>query len=89
LWIVVFTLVIFTGLFAILLHALRSRNARRDQNRAMAASMGIRPAAMTRAHFRAWLCGAGSPGLVSQIDNVSPNLSRAISSTFMVVVFGE
>ena len=60
------------------------------QNRAMAASMGIRTARIDALTFG---LGSGIAGLagvaLSQIDNVSPNLGQGyIIDSFMVVVFG-
>ena len=60
------------------------------QNRAMAASMGIRTSRIDALTFG---LGSGIAGLagvaLSQIDNVSPNLGQGyIIDSFMVVVFG-
>src|SRR5215813_13497212 len=80
LWIIVFTLLIFAGLLALLRFTRFGLEMRAvTQNRAMAASMGIRTSRI-----------AGLAGVaLSQIDNVSPNLGQGyIIDSFMVVVFG-
>jgi len=60
------------------------------QNRAMAASMGIRTGRVDAMTFGLGSGIAGMAGVaLSQIDNVSPNLGQAyIIDSFMVVVFG-
>ena len=60
------------------------------QNRAMAASMGIRTARIDALTFGLGSGIAGIAGVaLSQIDNVSPNLGQGyIIDSFMVVVFG-
>ena len=60
------------------------------QNRAMAASMGIRTARVDALTFGLGSGIAGIAGVaLSQIDNVSPNLGQGyIIDSFMVVVFG-
>ena len=60
------------------------------QNRAMAASMGIRTARIDALTFGLGSGIAGIAGVaLSQIDNVSPNLGQGyIVDSFMVVVFG-
>jgi urea transport system permease protein len=91
LWIIVFTLVIFAGLLAILRFTRFGLEMRAvTQNRAMAASMGIRTRRIDALTFG---LGSGIAGLagvaLSQIDNVSPNLGQGyIIDSFMVVVFG-
>jgi urea transport system permease protein len=91
LWIIVFTLLIFVGLLAILQHTRFGLEMRAvTQNRAMAASMGIRTSRIDALTFG---LGSGIAGLagvaLSQIDNVSPNLGQGyIIDSFMVVVFG-
>jgi urea transport system permease protein len=91
LWIIVFTLVIFTGLLALLRFTRFGLEMRAvTQNRAMAASMGIRTSRIDALTFG---LGSGIAGLagvaLSQIDNVSPNLGQGyIIDSFMVVVFG-
>jgi urea transport system permease protein len=91
LWIIVFTLLIFVGLLALLRFTRLGLEMRAvTQNRAMAASMGIRTARIDALTFG---LGSGIAGLagvaLSQIDNVSPNLGQGyIIDSFMVVVFG-
>jgi urea transport system permease protein len=91
LWIVVFTLFIFVGLLGLLRFTRFGLEMRAvTQNRAMAASMGIRTARIDALTFG---LGSGIAGLagvaLSQIDNVSPNLGQGyIIDSFMVVVFG-
>jgi urea transport system permease protein len=91
LWIIVFTLVIFTGLLAILRFTRFGLEMRAvTQNRAMAASMGIRTSRIDALTFGLGSAIAGLAGVaLSQIDNVSPNLGQGyIIDSFMVVVFG-
>src|SRR5271165_2257893 len=91
LWIIVFTLLIFAGLLALLRFTRFGLEMRAvTQNRAMAASMGIRTSRIDALTFG---LGSGIAGLagvaLSQIDNVSPNLGQSyIIDSFMVVVFG-
>ena len=91
LWIIVFTLLIFVGLLALLRFTRLGLEMRAvTQNRAMAASMGIRTGRIDALTFG---LGSGIAGLagvaLSQIDNVSPNLGQGyIIDSFMVVVFG-
>jgi urea transport system permease protein len=91
LWIIVFTLLIFVGLLGLLRYTRLGLEMRAvTQNRAMAASMGIRTARIDALTFG---LGSGIAGLagvaLSQIDNVSPNLGQGyIIDSFMVVVFG-
>jgi urea transport system permease protein len=91
LWIIVFTLLIFVGLLGLLRFTRLGLEMRAvTQNRAMAASMGIRTARIDALTFG---LGSGIAGLagvaLSQIDNVSPNLGQGyIIDSFMVVVFG-
>jgi urea transport system permease protein len=90
-YIIVFTLLIFLGLLAILRFTRFGLEMRAvTQNRAMAASMGIRTKRIDALTFG---LGSGIAGLagvaLSQIDNVSPNLGQGyIIDSFMVVVFG-
>jgi urea transport system permease protein len=90
-WIIVFTLLIFAGLLALLRFTRLGLEMRAvTQNRAMAASMGIRTGRIDALTFG---LGSGIAGLagvaLSQIDNVSPNLGQGyIIDSFMVVVFG-
>ncbi|OPZ19357.1 MAG: branched-chain amino acid transporter permease subunit LivH [candidate division BRC1 bacterium ADurb.BinA364] len=60
------------------------------QNRAMAASMGIRTGRIDAMTFGLGSGIAGMAGVaLAQIDNVSPNLGQGyIVDSFMVVVFG-
>ena len=91
LWIIVFTLLIFVGLLALLRYTRFGLEMRAvTQNRAMAASMGIRTSRIDALTFG---LGSGIAGLagvaLSQIDNVSPNLGQGyFIDSFMVVVFG-
>jgi urea transport system permease protein len=91
LWIIVFTLLIFVGLLALIRFTRFGLEMRAvTQNRAMAASMGIRTSRIDALTFG---LGSGIAGLagvaLSQIDNVSPNLGQGyIIDSFMVVVFG-
>jgi urea transport system permease protein len=91
LWIIVFTLLIFAGLLAVIRFTRFGLEMRAvTQNRAMAASMGIRTSRIDALTFG---LGSGIAGLagvaLSQIDNVSPNLGQGyIIDSFMVVVFG-
>jgi urea transport system permease protein len=91
LWIIVFTLMIFLGLLATLrLTRLGLEMRAVTQNRAMAASMGIRTGRIDALTFGLGSGVAGLAGVaLSQIDNVSPNLGQGyIIDSFMVVVFG-
>jgi urea transport system permease protein len=91
LWIIVFTLVIFMGLLALLRFTRFGLEMRAvTQNRAMAASMGIRTNRIDALTFGLGSGVAGLAGVaLSQIDNVSPNLGQGyIIDSFMVVVFG-
>jgi urea transport system permease protein len=91
LWIIVFTLLIFVGLLALLRYTRLGLEMRAvTQNRAMAASMGIKTSRIDALTFG---LGSGIAGLagvaLSQIDNVSPNLGQGyIIDSFLVVVFG-
>ena len=91
LWIIVFTLLIFVGLLALLRYTRFGLEMRAvTQNRAMAASMGIKTSRIDALTFG---LGSGIAGLagvaLSQLDNVSPNLGQGyIIDSFMVVVFG-
>jgi urea transport system permease protein len=91
LWIVVFTLLIFVGLLGLLRFTRLGLEMRAvTQNRAMAASMGIKTSRIDALTFG---LGSGIAGLagvaLSQIDNVSPNLGQGyIIDSFLVVVFG-
>jgi urea transport system permease protein len=91
LWIIVFTLAVFTGLLALLRYTRIGLEMRAvTQNRAMAASMGIRTSRVDALTFGLGSGIAGIAGVaLSQIDNVSPNLGQGyIIDSFLVVVFG-
>jgi urea transport system permease protein len=90
-WIIVFTLVAFALLLAMLkLTPLGLQMRAVTQNRRMAGSMGIRTGWIDAATFALGSGIAGIAGVaLSQIDNVSPNLGQSyIIDSFMVVVFG-
>jgi urea transport system permease protein len=90
-YIVIFALVVFLGLLALLRGTMLGLQMRAvTQNREMAANMGIRTGRVDAMTFG---LGAGIAGLagvaLSQIDNVSPNLGQGyIIDSFLVVVFG-
>ncbi len=91
LWIICFALTVFVGLIALLrLTRLGLEMRAVTQNRAMAASMGIRTSRIDALTFGLGSGIAGMAGVaLSQIDNVSPNLGQGyIIDSFMVVVFG-
>ncbi|HEY6255296.1 MAG TPA: urea ABC transporter permease subunit UrtB [Xanthobacteraceae bacterium] len=91
LWIIVFTLMVFVALLALLrLTRLGLEMRAVTQNRAMAAAMGIRTGRIDALTFGLGSGIAGIAGVaLSQIDNVSPNLGQSyIIDSFMVVVFG-
>jgi len=91
LWIIVFTLLVFVALLAMLRFTRLGLEMRAvTQNRAMAAAMGIRTARIDALTFGLGSGIAGIAGVaLSQIDNVSPNLGQGyIIDSFMVVVFG-
>ena len=79
LWIVVFTLAVFVGLLAMLRFSRIGLEMRAvTQNRAMAASMGIRTGRIDALTFGLGSGIAGIAGVaLSQIDNVSPNLGQS------------
>ncbi|MBI3197973.1 MAG: urea ABC transporter permease subunit UrtB [Rhodospirillales bacterium] len=91
LWIVVFSLIVFVALIALLRKTPLGLYMRAvTQNRPMASAMGIRTPRVDALTFG---LGSGIAGLagvaLSQIDNVSPNLGQGyIIDSFMVVVFG-
>ena len=90
-WIIVFTMVVFVALLAMLRFTRLGLEMRAvTQNRAMAAAMGIRTARIDALTFGLGSGIAGIAGVaLSQIDNVSPNLGQGyIIDSFMVVVFG-
>jgi urea transport system permease protein len=91
LWIICFTLAVFAALLGLLrLTRLGLEMRAVTQNRAMAASMGIRTSRIDALTFGLGSGIAGIAGVaLSQIDNVSPNLGQGyIIDSFMVVVFG-
>jgi urea transport system permease protein len=91
LWIIIFTMAVFFLLLALLRFTHLGLEMRAvTQNRAMAASMGIRTSRIDALTFGLGSGVAGLAGVaLSQIDNVSPNLGQGyIIDSFMVVVFG-
>ncbi|MBO0662074.1 urea ABC transporter permease subunit UrtB [Jiella sp. MQZ9-1] len=91
LWIIVFALVVFVALLALLNKTALGLQMRAvTQNRKMAAAMGIRTPWVDAMTFALGSGIAGIAGVaLSQIDNVSPNLGQGyIIDSFMVVVFG-
>jgi urea transport system permease protein len=91
LWIIVFTLIVFVALLAMLRFTRLGLEMRAvTQNRRMAAATGIRTARIDALTFGLGSAIAGIAGVaLSQIDNVSPNLGQGyIVDSFMVVVFG-
>jgi len=91
LWIIVFTMIVFAALLAMLRFTRLGLEMRAvTQNRSMAAAMGIRTARIDALTFGLGSGIAGMAGVaLSQIDNVSPNLGQGyIIDSFMVVVFG-
>ncbi len=91
LWIICFTLAVFVALLALLRYTRFGLEMRAvTQNRAMAASMGIRTSRIDALTFGLGSGIAGIAGVaLSQIDNVSPNLGQTyIIDSFLVVVFG-
>jgi urea transport system permease protein len=91
LWIICFALAVFVALIGLLRFTRLGLEMRAvTQNRAMAASMGIRTSRIDALTFGLGSGIAGMAGVaLSQIDNVSPNLGQGyIIDSFMVVVFG-
>ena len=91
LWIIVFALVVFLALMAVLNRTALGLQMRAvTQNRKMASAMGIRTPWVDAMTFALGSGVAGIAGVaLSQIDNVSPNLGQGyIIDSFMVVVFG-
>jgi urea transport system permease protein len=91
LWIIVFTVLVFVALLAMLRFTRLGLEMRAvTQNRGMAAAMGIRTARIDALTFGLGSGIAGIAGVaLSQIDNVSPNLGQGyIIDSFLVVVFG-
>ncbi|MEM1399162.1 MAG: urea ABC transporter permease subunit UrtB [Pseudomonadota bacterium] len=91
LWIVVFALIVFALLLALMRMTSFGLQMRAvTQNRQMASAMGIRTPWVDAFTFALGSGIAGIAGVaLSQIDNVSPNLGQSyIIDSFMVVVFG-
>lgn len=91
LWIVVFALMVFAGLLALMKRTPIGLQMRAvTANRSMASAMGIRTPWLDALTFGLGSGIAGIAGVaLSQIDNVSPNLGQSyIIDSFMVVVFG-
>lgn len=91
LYIVLFTIMVFAALLAILKRTSLGLNVRAvAQNRAMAKAMGVRSEMVDTLTFGLGAGIAGVAGVaLSQISNVGPNLGQQhIVDSFMVVVFG-
>jgi len=91
LYIVLFTIIVFVVLLAILKRTRLGLNVRAvAQNRAMAKAMGVRSELVDTLTFGLGSGIAGVAGVaLSQISNVGPNLGQQhIVDSFMVVVFG-
>ena len=91
LYIFVFCLLVFAGLFFVLKRTRLGLQVRAvSQNRAMARAMGVRSARVDALTFGLGSGIAGIAGVaLSQLTNVGPNLGQAyIVDSFMVVVFG-
>jgi urea transport system permease protein len=91
LYIFVFSMAVFASLLFVLRFTRFGLEMRAvTQNRAMAASMGIRTSRVDALTFGLGSGIAGMAGVaLSQIDNVSPNLGQSyIIDSFLVVVFG-
>ncbi len=91
LYIVVFTMIVFTILLIVLKHTRLGLDIRAvSQNRAMARAMGVRTDWVDAMTFGLGSGIAGVAGVaLSQLTNVGPNLGQAyIIDSFMVVVFG-
>jgi urea transport system permease protein len=91
LYIVLFTLIVFTILLLVLKRTRLGLEIRAvSQNRAMARAMGIRSSWVDALTFGLGSGIAGVAGVaLSQLTNVGPNLGQAyIIDSFMVVVFG-
>jgi urea transport system permease protein len=90
-YIVVFTLIVFAILLAVLKRTRLGLDIRAvSQNRAMARAMGVRSEWVDALTFGLGAGIAGVAGVaLSQLTNVGPNLGQAyIIDSFMVVVFG-
>ena len=91
LYIVVFTMIVFAVLVAVLKHTRLGLEIRAvSQNRTMARAMGIRSEWVDAMTFGLGAGIAGVAGVaLSQLTNVGPNLGQSyIIDSFMVVVFG-
>jgi len=91
LYIFVFCLLVFAGLFFVLKRTRLGLQVRAvSQNRAMARAMGVRSSRVDALTFGLGSGIAGIAGVaLSQLTNVGPNLGQAyIVDSFMVVVFG-
>ena len=91
LYIFVFCLLVFAGLFLLLKYTRLGLQVRAvSQNRKMARAMGVRSARVDALTFGLGSGIAGIAGVaLSQLTNVGPNLGQAyIVDSFMVVVFG-
>jgi len=91
LYIVIFTLIVFAILLAVLKRTRLGLDIRAvSQNRAMARAMGIRSEWVDAMTFGLGAGIAGVAGVaLSQLTNVGPNLGQSyIIDSFMVVVFG-
>ncbi|MGB5453053.1 MAG: urea ABC transporter permease subunit UrtB [Sedimenticolaceae bacterium] len=91
LYIFIFCLLVFAGLFFVLKRTRLGLQVRAvSQNRAMARAMGVRSSRVDALTFGLGSGIAGIAGVaLSQLTNVGPNLGQAyIVDSFMVVVFG-
>lgn len=91
LYIFIFCLLVFAGLFMVLKYTRLGLQVRAvSQNRAMARAMGVRSSRVDAMTFGLGSGIAGIAGVaLSQLTNVGPNLGQAyIVDSFMVVVFG-
>ncbi len=91
LYIIIFCLLVFAGLFFVLKRTALGLQVRAvSQNRAMARAMGVRSARVDALTFGLGSGIAGVAGVaLSQLTNVGPNLGQSyIIDSFMVVVFG-
>jgi urea transport system permease protein len=91
LWLVVFSLIVFFALYAVLNKTWFGLQMRAvTQNRRMASAIGIKTPWIGALTFAVGSGIAGIAGVgLSQIDNVSPDLGQSYSiDSFMVVVFG-
>jgi len=90
-YIVLFCLLVFAGLFMVLKRTRLGLQVRAvSQNRSMARAMGVHSARVDALTFGLGSGIAGIAGVaLSQLTNVGPNLGQAyIVDSFMVVVFG-